>query len=172
MSLVTLNRHQPHGSDIGDPTPTAPTPSGHTSTFAALRIRNYRLFFAGQVVSNTGTWMQRIAQDWLVLQITNSPLAVGITTALQFLPMLLFGLWGGLIADRYPKRRLLLITQTVMGALAVAAGRPDPHRRGAGLAGLPDRARTRPGHRGRQPGPADLRQRDGAEGPGAQRGRR
>ena len=89
-----------------------------TSTFAALRVRNYRLFFAGQVVSNTGTWMQRIAQDWLVLQITNSPLAVGITTALQFLPMLLFGLWGGLLVDRYPKRRLLLITQSVMGALA------------------------------------------------------
>jgi MFS family permease len=89
------------------------------SIFAALAIRNYRLFFAGQVVSNTGTWMQRIAQDWLVLQITNSPLAVGITTALQFLPMLLFGLWGGLIVDRYPKRRLLLITQSVMGVLAV-----------------------------------------------------
>jgi len=77
------------------------------------------LFFAGQIVSNTGTWMQRIAQDWLVLQLTNSPLAVGITTALQFLPMLLFGLWGGLIADRYPKRRLLLITQSAMGVLAV-----------------------------------------------------
>ena len=71
------------------------------------------------MVSNTGTWMQRIAQDWLVLQITNSPLAVGITTALQFLPMLLFGLWGGLLADRYPKRRLLMITQSVMGVLAV-----------------------------------------------------
>ena len=89
------------------------------STFAALHVRNYRLFFAGQIVSNTGTWMQRIAQDWLVLQLTNSPLAVGITTALQFLPMLLFGLWGGLIADRYPKRRLLLITQSAMGVLAV-----------------------------------------------------
>jgi len=88
------------------------------STFAALKVRNYRLFFSGQVVSNTGTWMQRIAQDWLVLQLTNSPLAVGITTALQFLPMLLFGLWGGLIADRYPKRRLLLSTQTLMGLLA------------------------------------------------------
>ena len=88
------------------------------ATFAALKVRNYRLFFSGQVVSNTGTWMQRIAQDWLVLQITNSPLAVGITTALQFLPMLLMGLWGGLIADRYPKRRLLLITQTAMGLLA------------------------------------------------------
>jgi MFS family permease len=86
--------------------------------FAALKVRNYRLFFSGQVVSNTGTWMQRIAQDWLVLQITDSPLAVGVTTALQFLPMLLMGLWGGLIADRYPKRRLLLMTQTAMGLLA------------------------------------------------------
>ncbi len=86
--------------------------------FAALAVRNYRLFFVGQVVSNTGTWMQRIAQDWLVLQLTNSPLAVGITTALQFLPMLLFGLWGGLIADRYPKRTLMLITQSCMGLLA------------------------------------------------------
>ena len=87
--------------------------------FAALHVRNYRLFFAGQVVSNTGTWMQRIAQDWLVLQLTNSPLAVGITTALQFLPMMVLGLWGGLLADRYPKRTLLLITQTVMLLLAV-----------------------------------------------------
>jgi len=95
-----------------------PDPAARPSTFAALHIRNYRLFFSGQVVSNTGTWMQRIAQDWLVLQITNSPLAVGITTALQFLPMLLFGLWGGLLVDRYPKRRLLLITQTAAGSLA------------------------------------------------------
>jgi MFS family permease len=93
-------------------------PAARPSTFAALHVRNYRLFFSGQVVSNTGTWMQRIAQDWLVLQITNSPLAVGITTALQFLPMLLFGLWGGLLVDRYPKRRLLLITQTAAGSLA------------------------------------------------------
>lgn len=90
------------------------------STFAALRLRNYRLYFSGQVVSNSGTWMQRIAQDWLVLQITNSPFAVGITTALQFLPMLLFGLFGGLIADRYPKRTILVITQTVMALLALA----------------------------------------------------
>jgi len=97
------------------PGSAAPT---HIPTFAALRHRNYRLFFSGQVVSNTGTWMQRIAQDWLVLEITGSPLAVGITTALQFLPMLLFGLWGGLIADRYPRRRLLLITQSCAGALA------------------------------------------------------
>ncbi|GAA2386166.1 MFS transporter [Streptomyces glaucosporus] len=93
------------------------------STFSSLRIRNYRLFAMGQLVSNTGTWMQRIAQDWLVLSLTGSATAVGITTALQFLPMLLFGLYGGVIADRYPKRRLLLFTQAAMGltGLALAA---------------------------------------------------
>jgi MFS family permease len=85
------------------------------STFSSLRVRNYRLFATGQVVSNTGTWMQRIAQDWLVLSLTGSSAAVGITTALQFLPMLLFGLYGGVIADRFPKRQLLLITQSAMG---------------------------------------------------------
>jgi MFS family permease len=89
-------------------------------TFRSLRIRNYRLFATGQIVSNTGTWMQRIAQDWLVLSLTNSSTAVGITTALQFLPMLLFGLWGGVVADRYPKRRTLIFTQSVMGLLAAA----------------------------------------------------
>ncbi|GHG65263.1 MFS transporter [Streptomyces griseocarneus] len=100
----------------------ARTTSLHTKggTFSSLRIRNYRLFAAGQVVSNTGTWMQRIAQDWLVLSITGSSAAVGITTALQFLPMLLFGLYGGVIADRAPKRRLLLMTQAAMGVTGVA----------------------------------------------------
>jgi MFS family permease len=72
------------------------------------------------VISNTGTWMQRVAQDWLVLQLThNSGTALGIVTGLQFLPMLLLSLWGGMIADRYPKRRILMITQGVMGGLAL-----------------------------------------------------
>jgi MFS family permease len=75
------------------------------------------------VISNTGTWMQRVAQDWLVLQLTHgSGTALGITTGLQFLPQLLFSLWGGMIADRYPKRRILFITQAAMGALALALG--------------------------------------------------
>ncbi len=86
-----------------------------TSMFSSLRVRNYRLFWIGQSVSNTGTWMQRIAQDWLVLSLTGSATAVGITTALQFLPMLLFGLYGGVLADRCNKRRLLLLTQSTMG---------------------------------------------------------
>ncbi|MFI1970348.1 MFS transporter [Streptomyces cinnamoneus] len=114
-----------HGAD------SAPAPNRHDDTrttsltvkggmFRSLRVRNYRLFATGQVVSNTGTWMQRIAQDWLVLSLTGSSAAVGITTALQFLPMLLLGLYGGVIADRYPKRRLLLFTQAAMGVTGLA----------------------------------------------------
>ena len=91
-------------------------------TFRSLQIRNYRLFFFGQLVSVSGTWMQQLAQDWLVLQLTDRPLPVGITTALQFSPVLLLGIWGGLVADRLDKRRLLLATQGVMGALALALG--------------------------------------------------
>lgn len=91
-----------------------------TATFASFSARNYRLFATGQLVSNTGAWVQRIAQDWLVLTITGSATAVGITTALQFLPTLLLGLYGGLIADRYNKRRVLLLTNIAMSALAAA----------------------------------------------------
>ncbi|MEV5705121.1 MFS transporter [Actinoallomurus sp. NPDC052274] len=88
-----------------------------------MRNRNYRLFAGGQVVSNTGTWMQRVAQDWLVLDLTHgSGAALGITTGLQFLPLLLFGLYGGVLADRYRKRRVLMVTQAVMGALALVLG--------------------------------------------------
>jgi MFS family permease len=91
-------------------------------TFDSLRTRNYRLFAGGQVVSNTGSWMQRVAQDWLVLNLThNSGTALGITTALQFLPML-FSLWGGVIADRYSKRGILMVTQAMMGGLALILG--------------------------------------------------
>jgi MFS family permease len=94
-----------------------------STTIQTLKNRNYRLFASGQVISNTGTWMQRIAQDWLVLQLTHtSGLALGITSMLQALPMLFFGMWGGVIADRYPKRTVLLTTQAVMGALAVILG--------------------------------------------------
>ncbi len=120
-----LLRPDPAAARRPGPTPPAPPPHGRgsngtpVSTFAALRLRNYRLYFSGQVVSNSGTWMQRIAQDWLVLEITNSPFAVGVTTALQFVPMLLFGLFGGLVADRYPKRAILLTTQSLMAGLAL-----------------------------------------------------
>jgi len=75
-------------------------------TFASLkRYRNYRLFFSGQVVSTTGTWMQTIASAWLIVQLTHSPLAVGILALAQFLPFTLFGLFGGVITDRLDARR-------------------------------------------------------------------
>jgi MFS family permease len=90
---------------------------------AALRSRNYRRYLIGQSFANLGTWIQSIAQDWLVLRITGSSTAVGITMALQFLPMLLLGVHGGMLADRWPKRRLLLATQStnavLTGALAL-----------------------------------------------------
>ncbi|BCB76578.1 hypothetical protein Pflav_029880 [Phytohabitans flavus] len=93
-------------------------PVGPRAAFISLRTRNYRLFAIGQFFSSTGLWVQRIAQDWLVLTLTGSATAVGITTALQFLPSVLFGLLGGLLADRYSKRRLLLITQTAAALMS------------------------------------------------------
>ncbi len=92
-------------------------------TFRSLRNPNYRLYAAGGVVSNTGTWMQRVAQYWLVLQLTaNSGAALGITTGLQFLPFLLLGPFSGLVADRMPKRLLLQITNIGMAIPALILG--------------------------------------------------
>jgi MFS family permease len=92
-------------------------------TFRSLRIRNYRLYATGGIVSNVGTWMQRIAQDWLVLELTdNNGVALGITTGLQFLPMLLVAPWAGSLADRYSKRMLLIATQSFMGVVAAVLG--------------------------------------------------
>jgi MFS family permease len=83
-----------------------------TRGFSALAIRNYRLFWIGQLISLTGSWMQRTAQDWLVIQLTHSPFALGLVTVCQFLPVTLLSLVGGVITDRWPKRRLLLVTQS------------------------------------------------------------
>jgi MFS family permease len=91
-------------------------------TFRSMSVRNYRLYFAGQLVSTTGTWMQSIAQAWLVLQLTGSGVALGVTVALQFTPVLLAGAWGGLVADRVDKRRLLIGTQAAAGLLALTLG--------------------------------------------------
>lgn len=102
------------------PAPTSTHESKTGGTFSSLKIRNYRLFATGAVISNTGTWMSRITQDWLVLSLTGSATAVGITTALQFLPMLLFGLYGGVIADRLPKRQILLVSQALLGLCGIA----------------------------------------------------
>jgi MFS family permease len=93
-------------------------PAHPSRTFSSLRIRNYRLFFVGQLVSVCGTWMQTVAQALLVLQLTHSGTDLGVVVALRFLPLLFFGPWGGLMADRLDKRRVLCVTQTLAGVLA------------------------------------------------------
>lgn len=93
-------------------------------TFRALSIFNYRVWTAGALVSNIGTWMQRVAQDWLVLtQLTHHDAsAVGVVMALQFAPQLLLLPWSGFAADHFNQRKLLLLTQALMGILASALG--------------------------------------------------
>jgi len=88
-------------------------------TFHSLHTRNFRLFFAGQAISVTGTWMNATASAWLVLSMTGSGVALGINTALTFLPILLVGAWGGLMADRFDKRKILVGTQTVYAVFAL-----------------------------------------------------
>jgi MFS family permease len=94
------------------------------STFRSLRYVNYRLWFAGALVANIGTWMQRVAQDWLVLTVLthDSGVAVGVTTALQFAPALLLSAWAGVLADRVDRRKLLMVTQSAAGVLAAGLG--------------------------------------------------
>jgi MFS family permease len=107
---------------------TAPTPASASasaerrSTRAAFAVPAYRRYWASQLISGIGTWAQAIAQSWLVLQLTHSPVALGTITMLQFLPMLVFPLFGGVIADRLPRRRLLITTQTGAFVQAVILG--------------------------------------------------
>ncbi|HEY0500273.1 MAG TPA: MFS transporter [Kutzneria sp.] len=108
------------------------TEQKHTQTprtagmFGSLRERNYRLFASGQIVSLIGTWMQRVAQDWLVLELSGKdPIALGIAAALQFLPTLFLSLWAGVLADRMDKRKLLMLLQASMGICALGLGLLD-----------------------------------------------
>lgn len=93
-----------------------------SQTFRALRHRNYRLYYAGQSISLSGTWMQTIAQSWLVLQITDSKAALGTVTMLQFLPITLLVLFAGVIADRVPKRKFLMFTMSLAASQALVLG--------------------------------------------------
>ena len=93
---------------------------GSRGTFASLSSPNYRLFFWGQLISICGTWMQTVAQSFLVLQLTDSGTALGLATAARFVPIFLFGPWGGLVADRLDKRRVLYVTQSLSAVLALA----------------------------------------------------
>jgi len=88
--------------------------------FPALKQRNFRIFWTGQCISLVGTWMQNVGQDWLVLEITNSPLKLGLVNSIQYLPMLLFSLAAGPLIDRIPKRRLIIATQSALLLLALA----------------------------------------------------
>lgn len=99
------------------------TTAERASTFASLRVPNYRLYASGQIVSLAGTWMQRIAQDWLVLDLSGgSATALGFAAALQFSPTLVLSLWGGVLADRVDKRRALMVLQAAMGLCALVLG--------------------------------------------------
>ncbi|HEX8092801.1 MFS transporter [Jatrophihabitans sp.] len=120
-------------AEVGLP-PVGPAPAGETphrparswrDPLRSLAVRNYRLYFFGQLISLTGTWAQWIAQDWLVLQLTNSGTVLGIVTALQFGPALLLSLYGGALADRGDKRKLMLATQAGMGIAALVLGLLD-----------------------------------------------
>ena len=133
MSAATAEHDLTSAPTSAAPPPDGPVgaPDGRTAarrarrwprSFAALEVRDYRLYLSSQVVATTGLWMQRIAQDWLVLELTGSVTAVGVAVALQFLPMLLFGLLGGVVADRFPKRSILVVTQSSAAAVATTLG--------------------------------------------------
>jgi MFS family permease len=91
-------------------------------TFSSFQVRNYRLYYIGQIISTSGTFMQSVAQAWLVLKISHSGTALGIVSALQYIPILLFGTLGGVVADRFPKRTVLYLTQSAAGILALILG--------------------------------------------------
>jgi MFS family permease len=95
---------------------------GLRATFVALEERNFRLFFIGQSLSIAGSWMQMIAQAWLVLELTGNGAMLGLVTAMQWAPLLVFGAWGGVLADRVSKRDILLVTEAICGVLAVSLG--------------------------------------------------
>ncbi|ACU75197.1 major facilitator superfamily MFS_1 [Catenulispora acidiphila DSM 44928] len=107
--------------NAGPVTPPKP-PTVRQRTFSSLKVPNYRLYMTGQSISLVGTWMQMTAQSWLVLTLTHSSTALGLVVALQTLPVLLFGPYGGVIADRADKLRLMVVLQSMMGVLALVLG--------------------------------------------------
>src|SRR5215469_18133855 len=92
--------------------------TGQSKAFIALQHRNFRLFWIGQLISLIGTWMDSTGQSWLVLHLTGNALALGLVGALQFLPILFLTLFGGVLADRLPKRRVLVFTQSFLALQA------------------------------------------------------
>jgi MFS family permease len=101
---------------------TRTLPDKLQATFISLRNPNFRTYFAAQIGSNVGTWIQITAENWLILRLTDSGLALGITNALQFGPLVIFGLYGGVVVDRFERRRLLIVTQSALALLSAAIG--------------------------------------------------
>src|SRR5487761_1351734 len=115
-------RHSPRRCWTRAPDPVGPLLRATRLTFASLSIPNYRRYASGQSISLVGTWMQTTAQSWLVLTLTHSAVMLGLVVATQTLPVLVLGAYGGVIADRVEKRRLMVILQTMMGIQALALG--------------------------------------------------
>ena len=111
------------GKQVIEDEPTVQRLGGRMTTMqrgmSAFRHRNYRLFFVGQAISLVGTWMQQVAQSWLVLVLTHDPLWLGVVAAAQFIPVMIFGLFAGVLADNLPKRQTLLVTQAIKMCLSV-----------------------------------------------------
>ncbi|HEU5431110.1 MAG TPA: MFS transporter, partial [Thermomicrobiales bacterium] len=108
----------PAGGPTAASKPASPTRSRLPRGFASFRHRNYRLYFAGQLISVTGTWMQTLAQSWLILSLTTSALMLGLVSVFQFAPVLILGLVGGVAADRFPKRTTLVFTKAGAGLVS------------------------------------------------------
>src|SRR5207248_619816 len=113
-----------YGRDMTVAGPDAEAEAGprRRGTFSSLANRNFRLYFIGQGVSTAGTFMQTVAQSWLVLKLTGSGTALGFVTMLQYLPLLVFGGYAGVFLDRYDRRRLYMLTQSLSMALALLLG--------------------------------------------------
>ena len=139
-------------------------------TFAALSVPNYRRYYGGQSISLIGTWMQMTAQAWLVLTLTHSSTALGVIVALQTLPVLLLAPYGGVIADRVDKRRMMIALQSAMGIQALILGAAHRDRRRAAVGDRRARRAARPQQRVREPRPPVVHDGDGRRRASAQRG--
>ena len=140
------------------------------TTFAALSVPNFRRYYGGQSISLIGTWMQMTAQAWLVLTLTHSSAALGGIVALQTLPVLLLAPYGGVIADRVDKRKLMIASADADGTAGARARRADRHRRGPGVADRRARRDPRRQQRVREPVAPVVHARDGRARAPAQRG--
>ncbi|MCU1523230.1 MAG: transporter [Microbacteriaceae bacterium] len=117
-----MTTDSPAISPATEPTPVLLQRPRWRDTFDSLRVFNYRLYVISQIIANTSGWMQKIATDWLVNELTHNVALVGVTVFLQFAPVLVFGVWGGVIADRVDKRRLMMTTQSVTVLLCASLG--------------------------------------------------